>query len=915
MELKKSSLKYSKYILIFGGIFIIISLSLISARIIGLSQNEVDIGNINKETLESVSNKLKETFTNSNENLISKSINSGDGGLFVFLGQRGFYNDLPQSGGQPMFLRIYNYIFNGEVIYWKVLVVNIQGGANEINDVYTSYGESQGVDNDKWSSCILGEQPVDGTDIREYNARILEERLTEFNSNIMAVYDCYFVTGNRDNMYGKYWITVEARNMAGNKATMDENEYWFINPILGITTNNILNFNEADSGEIIYSNSINIQNSGDPGSGVYVFLDISGEDLQASDENSLCNGNNFFSLENIYYYAENYQFTTFNNSEADSEGFVVVPYNDNPIMGNFSNLRDYYVSNILWPQSNIPFKLRLNVPENCHGQFSGKIKITGWEPANPKENVTLEIPIDLTINHKEPNLEFSSSQINLDSPLPGTKVYSQNIEIANNDIPVNLYISGTDFYDSSSSGARCPDTNQLRLGKLEYYAENGDYSTKDDPRADSDGYIPISYGIVFNDPSIPFYDSHELIQNSNASLPAGDFNKYPSNILEQGNIIHLKFRLNVPIPCNGRYDTGSIYIWARSQDGIIKGYGLSINANVVNDPPQVFKCGNTSYLDDATEPGRISEDGEELIERRTTYVYEGDELFSWKYLFEGEQIKWKVLVMDLNSAEKIKDVYVTIGSSIGVGNDIEVNCGPLSENLDYNTCQLGELRNNFTEFNPKIMKYYDCVFTVETADSMYGQYWAVPEAEDNDGNLGIMNESEFVWTNPVIALSLNGDIGFENLTPGKIAYSNEISIGNDVDEGSGVVLDMFISGTDFTSSEDFSHCPEKQTLGLDRFSYKAEIENYSTMNDLGIGGNRHKDNEGYVNMGYGIGFNNPNPFYNGFEIIQDGKEGAYYLGNQVREGQDMNVRFKIDVPKNCTGSFDNGNIYFWGEAI
>ena len=142
--------------------------------------------------------------------------------------------------------------------------------------------------------------------------------------------------------------------------------------------------------------------------------------------------------------------------------------------------------------------------------------------------------------------------------------------------------------------------------------------------------------------------------------------------------------------------------------------------------------------------------------------------------------------------------------------------------------------------------------------------------------------------------------------------------------GSGVVLDMFISGTDFYSSENFSYCPDKYKLGLDRFSYFAELENYSTINDLKIGRNnsyrfkqpaRDKDEEGYVNLGYGIGFNNPSKFYDGFEIIQDGKDGAYYLGNQIGTDQRMKLKFKIDVPEKCLGNFNNGEIYIWGQAI
>ncbi len=932
MKLKKSSLKNSKYTIII--IFFLLFISLISARMVNLSKEGIYQSSIDKQSLESIPNVTKNIFIDVNNIDVNKDVagissNSNTvnqaGGLFVFLGRgRELYNDLPSNNGIPISqYRPNNNIFKGETLYWNILVFNWHD-INNVNDVYTTIGGRQGSGNNKWSSCVLGTQPVDGSELDEsYNARILEEHLTTFDADYMRVYDCYFVAGDRDTLHGEYWITVEASNSEGDFSDMDENEFWFLNPTLGLNVDEALNFRDIKPGQTFYSNVINIKNVPEEGSGVIAFLEISGENLQKVEgSDSLCNGAGYFSIEDISYYAENNAWGIYNttlNLDADDEGFVNLPLNDSPIMENYDNLVDYFRSNTIYGSA--PFKLRINIPDNCYGSYSEKIKITGWVPGNPNQRTTLEIPVNLMINRKEPDLTFSSSQVITENPLPGTAIYSQEIIITNNDVPVNLYISGTDFYDSTSSGARCSTTNQLSLSNIKYYAENGNYSTRDDLRADSDGYVPINYGIEFNNPNFPFYESHELIQASGASLPAGDFNKYSSNILEQGNIIHLKFRLNVPIPCNGNFDTGSIYIWTKDQNGNVKQYPLSTTVNIVRDPPQVFKCGNTSYLDDNTEPGRVSQGREELVERMTNYVYEGDELLKWKYLFEGEQIKWRVFVLDRNGIEKVKDVYATIGSSRGAGNDIEANCH--FENIlsvgatpdsSCNAVLNGE-EQSLTNVSDRTAAYYTCTMTIETADSMYGMFWTTVEAEDNDGNLAIMNESELIFANPIISLSINDSIKFENLTPGKTAYSNVISVESASDEGSGVVLDMFISGTDFYSLENFSYCPEQYKLGLNRFSYKAEIENYSTMNDLEIGGNRHKDEEGYININYGVGFNNPNPFYNRYEIIQDGKDGVYYLGNQMREGQKMDLKFKIDVPKNCTGSFDNGNIYFWGEAI
>ena len=92
------------------------------------------------------------------------------------------------------------------------------------------------------------------------------------------------------------------------------------------------------------------------------------------------------------------------------------------------------------------------------------------------------------------------------------------------------------------------------------------------------------------------------------------------------------------------------------------GSGVHIDIETEDFAPIVWMCDNRIVRDDATEPGRISDDDQELVERTQNYA------------FEGEQISWKVLVMDKNGVEKLSDVFATVGSTQGAGNDIEVNC-------------------------------------------------------------------------------------------------------------------------------------------------------------------------------------------------------------------------------------------------
>ncbi len=339
--------------------------------------------------------------------------------------------------------------------------------------------------------------------------------------------------------------------------------------------------------------------------------------------------------------------------------------------------------------------------------------------------------------------------------------------------------------------------------------------------------------------------------------------------------------------------------------------------------PMVWQCGGRIVLDDSVEPGRISEQCSNNNQRAMDVSCKGDEILIERinnYAFEGEQIKWKVLVWDKNGIEKIKDVY---GSLDG---NIEVNC-KLQENVILNdyaempsvnlreidpSCNARILEEEIKQFDSETMAYYTCTLTVETPLSMYGEYQVTVQAEDLDGIIGSMDEKEFWFLNPEISLGINGEIVFDNLRQGTTGYSETIKITNEADIGSGVLLDMFISGTDFyDSSNSGAMCGTTNSLLLKNFKYYAVNGAYSTR-DNGC----KCDKEGYCPINYGIGFNDPNPFYNNNEILQVGPSiGPYYGANILAPGADLAMTFKLNLPEPCNGDFDSGQIYFWGEAI
>jgi hypothetical protein len=369
------------------------------------------------------------------------------------------------------------------------------------------------------------------------------------------------------------------------------------------------------------------------------------------------------------------------------------------------------------------------------------------------------------------------------------------------------------------------------------------------------------------------------------------------------------------------------------------GSGVDVTIVTEDFPPIVWQCDHRVVYDDNTEPGRVApqngyceHDERDLLASpvkcdtlTTKSACEDNKRCTWHspaelverindYAFEGEQIKWKVLVMDKNGIDKVSDVYATVTPEEGDA-QIEANCDRLSwtdNDRVLDSCNARILEEEITDFDPDTMAYYECTLTVETPESMYGEHDITVEALDLDGLTGTMAETEHWFLNPVIQLSVSDEgLTFdEGVRPGTSAYSNRLLVGNDADSGSGVMLDMFVSGTDFyDSSSSGAKCGDSNVLQLENFNYYATNGAYSTHDD------DRSDDEGYVPIEYGIGFNDPNPFYDNNEIIQAQKVGPYYTANVLAPGAEMSLVFRLNLPEPCNGDFDTGEIFFWGEAI
>lgn len=367
------------------------------------------------------------------------------------------------------------------------------------------------------------------------------------------------------------------------------------------------------------------------------------------------------------------------------------------------------------------------------------------------------------------------------------------------------------------------------------------------------------------------------------------------------------------------------------------GSGLGIGMETESFDPLIWLCDSRVLNDDNVEPAR---DGSTDLSVR-----------EHNYAFEGEQISWTVLVMDKNKIEEIDDVVVTLGDVQAPGNDIEVECKLMNAQPDVilDTCNARILEEDLTgEYrDPDTQAYYECTLTVETPTPMYDEYFisieAIPGAEAlaRGEQAAIIDEAEYWFLNPNLALSIVGNIDFGIVRPGTHSYSSTLLLGNDADLGSGVMMEMFISGTDFYDPMSVgAACPNTNQLALNgvgpdgflgSLAFPADgaddtgIRYYATSgaydtcaNGINIDkelliGDVTPDAECYDQIPYGDNIRDSQEIIGGEDF--DTFVTSYDPGNVLSPGSEQAITFKLILPEPCVGDFIDGQLYFWGEAV
>ncbi len=269
------------------------------------------------------------------------------------------------------------------------------------------------------------------------------------------------------------------------------------------------------------------------------------------------------------------------------------------------------------------------------------------------------------------------------------------------------------------------------------------------------------------------------------------------------------------------------------------------------------------------------------------------------YAFTGEQIHWEVLAWDRNGVEDIDTVTLALSDDTSFSSQpVNVSC---IENGS-RTTNPGDFgardeAGDYLNFTDTTMAWYDCTYTVTFSDS--GEYYIRGEAIDFSGNLGTTNIFETWFFNPELALFISDfSISFDELVPGTRAYSDSLTIGNDALDGSGVLLNMSISGTDFSSTDTSGVlCPTSNVLSLTNFAYYASAGNSNSCSNAGV------DGACYDSIPYENGVPS-----NRATILET-------PSNILSPGSEVTLTFRLDLPQPCTGDFDLGEISFWAEAV
>ncbi len=258
------------------------------------------------------------------------------------------------------------------------------------------------------------------------------------------------------------------------------------------------------------------------------------------------------------------------------------------------------------------------------------------------------------------------------------------------------------------------------------------------------------------------------------------------------------------------------------------------------------------------------------------------------YAFDGETITMTFTVEDIN----------------GIANDGIQAYGTIQDEFGETTSQVGCTLDRTSQQG--IVGHYICIYTVESAEIVQGEYWLSVEVCDkcNSGEEGCCDTASgliSLWLNPAVGLTIESqqDFGLNyneggdditgNINTGDVIYSPYFTVENSAEAGTGLYMFLNLYGTDmYDSGSGNALCPTSNVLSILNMDYKANKGNMQQ--DWTV---MHKNTAGLVF-----------------------KDQPNYWGNFMGIGDDITLRLRMNLPSPCQGNFDDGGeIIFVGQVI
>ncbi|MEA3329310.1 MAG: hypothetical protein U9Q06_01045 [Nanoarchaeota archaeon] len=348
-------------------------------------------------------------------------------------------------------------------------------------------------------------------------------------------------------------------------------------------------------------------------------------------------------------------------------------------------------------------------------------------------------------------------------------------------------------------------------------------------------------------------------------------------------------------------------------DGDDIGGGIGIIIGDPNSPPEIFVDSTqrswypndqtyyTAELYNVNGPGGV--DTNDYCDLFYDVGMRGD------YVFAGETVTNYVLVVDEDGEDDIAEVILQL-DDMQVGPCVEID--PTALGCGGSNWTDGDDLDQFEtglDFDDATMNLYRCQLIVDSTTGVQEMNIMAIDTADNDATTVW---SEFLKFNPDLMVSLTGDIDFGDVEAGTTVTSNTISLNNEGDEG--VVMDMYIASDDyFTDPSGLGSCGSFG-MGIPywAFSYyasKGSVDSGSNLNQYpGLGESSsicEADVDEYT----------PLPSHSG-EIWDMCRIINHQIdGSALVQGQSMNIRFQLDIPLECVGSFNEGEFHFVGRVV